>query len=119
MSPPFFESLRIWHEARRLTTRIYEVTRRAEFAADFGLRDQIRRAMVSVMSNIAEGYERGSQKEFLRFLGIAKGSTAEVRSQLYTAEDVGYLDAQVAIELRREISRLTRQIAALATTPTP
>jgi 23S rRNA-intervening sequence protein len=66
-SSPFFESLRVWHEARRLTARVYEATRRREFAADAALRNQIRRAMVSVMSNIAEGYERGGRKEFLRF----------------------------------------------------
>jgi len=112
MRSPAFESLRVWHEARRLTGRIYGVTRLEAFARDFALRDQIRSASVSIMSNIAEGYERGGQKEFLRFLRIAKGSVAEVRSQLYTAEDAGYLDPATAAALRNEAIRLSRQIAA-------
>jgi four helix bundle protein len=114
MSAPTFESLRIWHDARRLTIKIYEVTRSSAFAQDFALRDQIRRAMLSVMSNIAEGYERGGKKEFLHFLRIAKGSAGEVRSQLYAAQDVGYLKPEVAGELRRHAASLARQIAWIA-----
>ena len=114
MTSPMFESLRVWHDARRLTAQIYFTTRAAPFSQDFSLRDQIRRAAVSVMSNLAEGYERGGRKEFLRFLSIAKGSAAEVRSQLYTAEDVGYLDAGAAIDLRSQTSTVSRQISALA-----
>jgi four helix bundle protein len=114
MSSPTFERLRVWHEARRLTTRIYLITRNGPFSSDFGFRDQIRRAAVSVMSNIAEGYERGGRKEFLRFLAIAKASAAEVRSQLYAAEDIGYLDAASAGDLRQQAASLCRQIAALS-----
>jgi four helix bundle protein len=114
MASPSFESLRVWHDARRLTVRIYEVTRSGAFAHDFGLRDQIRRAIVSVMSNIAEGYERGSKREFLHFLRIAKGSAGEVRSQLYTAQDVGYLAPESAAELRRHAASVARQISHLA-----
>jgi four helix bundle protein len=86
-----FEDLIAWQKGRAMTARVYQVTTRGGFARDFGLRDQMRRAAVSVMSNIAEGFERGSAAEFHRFLTIAKGSCAEVRSQLYVALDVGYV----------------------------
>jgi four helix bundle protein len=114
MSAGTFESLRIWHDARRLTARIYAVTRLASFSRDPVLRNQIRRAAVSVMSNIAEGHERGGLREFRRFLEIAKGSCAEMRSQLYTAEDVGYLDRSEASELRTLSAALSRSIDALS-----
>jgi four helix bundle protein len=108
-----FESLRVWHDARRLTAHIYKISSNGLLNRDFGLRDQIRRASISTMSNIAEGYERGRRKEFLHFLVIAKASAAEVRSQLYAAEDVGYLTPQIAAELRREATLLARRITAL------
>lgn len=113
MRAPTFEHLRVWHDARRLTSRIYTVTRSGNFASDWSLRDQIRRASVSIMSNIAEGYERGGRKEFLHFLRIAKGSAGEVRSQLYAAQDVGYLNAETAAKLRYEAALLARQLAAM------
>ncbi|MBK9314203.1 MAG: four helix bundle protein [Acidobacteria bacterium] len=87
-----FEDLIAWQRARRLTADIYKISRNSNFARDFGLRDQIRRAAVSVMSNIAEGFERNRQGEFHQFLSIAKASCGEVRAQLYVAYDVGYLD---------------------------
>lgn len=87
-----FEDLIAWQKARQLTADIYRVTSKGAFAKDFGLRDQIQRAAVSIMSNIAEGFERGSRAEFHQFLVIAKASAAEVRSQLYIAMDAGYLD---------------------------
>ena len=87
-----FEDLIAWQKARELTRAVYEVTQRGAFAKDFGLRDQICRASVSIMSNIAEGFERGGRNEFHQFLSTAKASCAEVRSQLYVASDVGYLD---------------------------
>ena len=80
-----------WQKARELATAVYAMSRKGAFAKDFSLVDQIRRAAVSIGSNIAEGFDRGNNKEFMTFLGIAKGSAAEVRSQLYTAFDVGYL----------------------------
>ena len=79
--------------AKELVTNIYRLSADGKFSKDFGLRDQIRRASVSVMSNIAEGFERGSSKEFSRFLRMAKGSSGEVRSQLYIALELGYLDS--------------------------
>jgi four helix bundle protein len=89
-----FEEMPMWQDARKLTNVIYTFARGEHFRTDFGLRDQIQRSSVSVMSNIAEGYERNSKKSFLAFLGYAKGSIGEVRSQLYVALDLGYIDGQ-------------------------
>src|SRR5262250_957362 len=91
MTIKYFEDLEVWKEARRMTREIYRLTQDGKFAKDFGLREQIRRAAVSVMSNIAEGFERGGNQEFIQFLYIAKGSCGEVRSQVYIAYDQGYL----------------------------
>lgn len=89
-----FEDMQAWQKARELTAGIYELTRTGEFAKDYALRDQIRRAAISVMSNLAEGFERSSRQEFHQFLSIAKGSCAEVRSQLYTALDAKLIDQE-------------------------
>jgi len=89
-----FETLEVWRLARELTQHIYDVTRRPRFSRDFGLVDQIRRSSASIMSNIAEGYERGSNKELLHFLYIAKSSCGEVRSHLYIALDQGYISSE-------------------------
>lgn len=85
-----FEDLEVWQAAKALTNLVYDLTDQQTFARDYGLKDQICRAAVSVMSNIAEGFERGSDTEFRNFLVIAKGSAGEVRSQLYVARDRGY-----------------------------
>jgi four helix bundle protein len=90
-----FEDFIAWQKARKLTAEIYGVTSEGGFARDFGLKDQIRRAAVSTMSNVAEGFERGRPGEFHQFLSIAKGSCAELRAQLYVALDVGYLGLPV------------------------
>jgi len=90
-----FEDLIAWQKARKLTSEIYRVTAKEPFVRDFGLKDQIRRAAVSSMSNLAEGFERGRATEFHQFLSIAKGSCAELRTQLYVALDVGYLSPSV------------------------
>jgi four helix bundle protein len=108
-----FESLRVWHHARGLTREIYGITKGRAFAGDRSLRDQLRRASISVMSNIAEGCERGAGKDSLHFLRIAKGSAGEVRCQLYAAEDLGYLKPEQAGPLRQEAASVSRQIAAL------
>jgi len=86
-----FEDIDAWQKARALTREVYAVTADGTFSKDFGLRDQIRRAAVSVMSNIAEGFDRGGVREFIQFLFIAKGSAAEVQAQLYVALDAGYI----------------------------
>lgn len=87
-----FEDLLAWQRARVLTKAIYGATREGGFARDYGLAGQIQRAAVSIMSNIAEGFERGRPGEFHQFLSVAKASCAELRSQLYVALDAGYLD---------------------------
>ena len=89
-----FEDIDAWKKARELAQAIYEVTSVGEFARDFGLRDQIRRAAVSVMSNIAEGFERSGDKEFRQFLSLAKGSAGEVKAQLYVALDARFLSQE-------------------------
>jgi len=86
-----FEEIKAWQEARALAKLVYEVTLAGGLSKDCGLRDQLRRAAVSVGSNIAEGFARSGNREFANFLWIAKGSAAEVQSQLYTAKDVGYI----------------------------
>lgn len=104
-----FEDLIAWQKARELSKNIYRVTKVGEFLKDFWLRDQIRRASVSIMSNIAEGFERGGRSEFHQFLVTAKGSCAELRSQLYVASDAEYIDIgtfQNLDGLAKETSRL-------------
>ena len=86
-----FRELKCWQEARAIAKDVYELSRQGDFAKDFGLRDQIQRAAVSIGSNIAEGFERDSNQELVKFLSYAKGSAGEVISQLYTAFDVGYI----------------------------
>jgi len=91
MAVKLFEDLEVWKEARRLTQRIYQLTKNETFSKDFALRDQIRRAAVSIMSNIAEGFERGGNQELVQFLYVAKASCGEVRSQIYVALDQSYV----------------------------
>ena len=114
MTAQSFESLRVWHLARRLNVQIYSVAGKDLFARDFALREQICRASISVMSNIAEGHERSGNREFVHFLSVAKSSCGEVRSQLYVAEDVGYIGSNNAAELRGAAANLSRKIQALA-----
>ena len=108
-----FEDLEIWKEARRLTGQIYRLTRNPKFSKDFRLGGQIQGAVVSIMSNIAEGFERGRNQEFIQFLYIAKGSCGEVRSQLYAALDQGYVAPNEAGELKESLKRLSIMISNL------
>ncbi len=104
-----FEDLIAWQKARGLTKQIYSMTRQGDFERDYGLRDQIRRAAVSVMSNLAEGFDRGGRPEFHQFLVIAKGSSAEVKSQLYVALDVGYIsqnEFEQASNMAEEVTKI-------------
>ena len=110
MSARNFEELEIWKQARSLTGKIYKLTRDGRFAKDFGLCSQIQRASVSVMSNIAEGYERGGNQEFIQFLAIAKGSCGEVRCQLYVALDQGYVNQEEAEPLIDQHKKLSIMI---------
>ncbi len=108
-----YEDLIAWQKARVLTQSVYEVTRKGGFGKDYGLATQIQRAAVSIMSNIAEGFERGKRGEFHQFLSTAKGSCAEVRSQLYTAFDIGYLDKSDFNGLMAQAEEVARIVGGL------
>jgi four helix bundle protein len=110
-----FEDLVAWQKARTLTREIYKVTGQGRFAKDFGLTGQIQRAAVSVMSNIAEGFERGNRAEFHQSLSIAKASCGELRSQLYVALDSGYLTEEAfdtIMTQAREVGRIVGGLRA-------
>ena len=102
-----FEEIVAWQEARKLACMIYNLTSTGSFTKDFGLRDQIRRAAVSVGSNIAEGFERNGNREFEKFLWIAKGSAGEIISQLYTAIDVGYVTSEKVADVVEQARHCT------------
>ena len=106
-----FEELPVWQKARELTRCIYSAARRKPFSHDTGLVDQITRAAVSVMSNIAEGLERGTTNELIYFLFIAKGSIGEVRAQLYVAEDQGYINSEQAENYRNDAKNISVQLS--------
>lgn len=108
-----FEDLDAWKIARDLTKEIYGVTRKEPFCRDHGLKNQICRASVSVMSNIAEGFERDGTKEFVNFLSIAKGSCGEVRSQLYAALDQSYISVADFERISELAGRNSRVISGL------
>lgn len=108
-----FEDIEAWKLARALANRIYDVTSKSDFSRDYGLRDQIRRASISIVSNIAEGFERDGDREFLQFLFVAKGSCGEVRAQLHLAYDRKYLTEDEFGELTQKTLQLSRMIAGL------
>jgi len=108
-----FEDLVAWQKARVLTQGVYAVTKKEAFSRDFALRDQIRRAAISVMSNIAEGFDRRSRPEFRQFLYIARASCAEVRCQLYIALDNHYIDNARFDTLADQASEVSRIIGGL------
>lgn len=110
MTVKYFEDLEVWKDSRILTNRIYSITKKSAFSKDFGLVDQIRRASVSVMSNIAEGFERGGNKEFIQFLYISKGSCGEVRAQLYVAYDQAYIDKREFEDISESARKLSIMI---------
>jgi four helix bundle protein len=105
-----FEDIQAWQTARQLTSTVYRLSNQGAFQRDFGLRDQIRRAAVSAMSNIAEGFESRTQLLFIEFLGRAKGSAGEVRSQGYVALDAQYITQQQFEELFEQADKCSRQI---------
>ena len=108
-----FEDLEIWKEARSLTREIYTLSKTSQLSKDYGLRDQMQRAAVSIMSNIAEGFERGGNQEFIQFLYIAKGSCGELRSQFYVALDQEYVDQNIVENLQIVLKRLSVMIKHL------
>jgi len=108
-----FEDLEIFQTARVLTRRIYTVTNDGAFAKDYGLRDQMRRAAVSIMSNIAEGFESRTNALFIEFLGRARASAGEFRAQAYVALDIGYIDQNRFEEMTSLAEKCGRQISSL------
>ncbi|MBD2611095.1 30S ribosomal protein S23 [Nostoc linckia z18] len=106
-----FEDLKVWQKGIDLVKQIYLRTKEGELSKDFGLRDQLRRATVSIPTNIAEGFERYSRKEYLNFLNIAKGSAGEVRSLLRVALEVGYLDQPTYTQLSNQAMELSRMLS--------
>ena len=112
-----FEDLRVWKDSRILVKSIYQLTSDGKFSKDFGLREQIQRASVSIMNNIAEGFERNNNKEYIKFIGYSKGSAGEVRSMLYVATDLGYISQdsynmhyQMAINIITQISNFIKYL---------
>lgn len=108
-----FQDLIAWQKARMLTREIYAVTRQRDFASDRSLADQVRRASVSVMANLAEGFERRRRTEFFRYVEIAKASCAEVLSHLYVALDVGYLASGEFDRIEPQVTELQRVLGGL------
>ena len=102
-----FEDLEIWKEGMRISIKFYELLKNCK---DYGLKDQIQRAAVSVPSNIAEGFERQTNKEFIQFLYIAKGSCGELRTQLYLAKELNYIDKENFTNLLSDIKRLSSML---------
>ena len=117
MKAKSFEHLPVWQDARRLVNMIYQLTSLNKFQRDHGLRDQIQRAAVSIMNNISEGFERDNNKEFVKFLGYAKGSAGEVRSMLYIAYDLNYITEDMfnsnynkSIDIIKQISNFKKYL---------
>ena len=106
-----FEEIEAWQKARELTRAVYQASRKGDFSKDYALRDQVRRAATSVMSNIAEGFERGGTTEFIQFLAVAKGSAGELQSHLYVALDEGYLSQQEFAKIMAMAASAKRLIA--------
>lgn len=101
-----FEEIGAWQQGRDLVREIYQLSKTSGLFKDFGLKDQIQRAAVSICSNIAEGFERRGNREFIKFLWIAKGSAAEVSSQLYHLHDIGYVSADKFADLQSKVKRI-------------
>ena len=108
-----FEEIEAWQQARTLAKVVYEASGKGAFGRDFALRDQIRRAAVSVMSNIAEGFGRGGAREFVQFLSVARGSASEVSAQLYVALDQGYVSKESFGQLQEQATRTGSVISGL------
>ncbi|MGI8494450.1 MAG: four helix bundle protein [Pyrinomonadaceae bacterium] len=109
-----FEEIKAWQKARELTKHIYQISGGEKFSRNFGLRDQIRRASVSIMANIAEGNGRKTNKDFANFLVISHGSAAEVQSHLYVALDLGYISQENFTPLYQQLDEVSKMTMALA-----
>jgi four helix bundle protein len=107
-----FEDMSVWKESRAIVRQIYSISKYDKIIKDFGFKEQFQRAAVSIMSNIAEGFERKSNKEFSQFLFVAKGSAGEVRSLSYVAKDIGYIDEKTFLSLQERLIKLSKQLSA-------
>jgi four helix bundle protein len=108
-----FQELNVWQIAKEVAVKIYRITREKEFVKDFGLRDQVQRSAVSIASNIAEGDESGTDKQSVRFFFIAKGSVAELMTQLLIANEIGYIDNQVKDTLIDTCNKISAMLLKL------
>ena len=106
-----FEDAEVWRLARSFASKVYLLTLKGKLADDYSFRDQLRRTAVSIMANIAEGFERKSNKELSRFLFIAKGSAGELRSHLYLARDINYIDKKVFDEFMKEVLIISKSLS--------
>lgn len=106
-----FEDLEVWQLARILVKEVYEITQKSEFQKDFSLKDQVRRCAVSIMANVSEGFERKTQKEFIQFLFIAKGSCGELRSHFYIAFDLGYINKETFDNLQNQTITISKSLS--------
>ena len=111
MKAKTFENLKVWQDSREFVKSIYKMTSSNNFAKDFGLKDQIQRAAVSIMNNIAEGFERNNNKEFILFLKYSKGSAGEVRSMLYVALDLNYIQKSDFDNCHENVINIITQIS--------
>lgn len=109
-----FEELEIWKLSTEIAVIIYKMTKKAPFIKDYGLTDQLRRASVSVASNITEGFERNNNNEFIYFLRIAKGSCGELRTQLYISKEIGYITEQEFLAISDQLVKLSSMIGKFA-----
>jgi len=116
MSVIRFEDLECWKKARSLAVELYTISNKGEFGKDFSFKDQVRRAAVSNASNIAEGKERETVAEFIRYLYVAKGSAGELKTQLLIAQDIGYVDQNCSSDLMMKVENLSAMIGALIKT---
>lgn len=108
-----FEDLKVWQKARLLNKEVYKISNTSIFSKDFGLRDQIRRSSISIVSNIAEGYERNGNKEFNQFLSVAKASAAELRAQLYVSADLEYISEKEFSQLLSSVLEISKMLSGL------
>lgn len=109
-----FEEIQAWQKANAVTLQVYRLTENVNFSKDFGLKDQIRRASVSIMANIAEGHGRRTNAEFANFLNLARGSAAEVQSHLHIAHGLGYISQPDFDELYQQLTEISRMTLSLA-----
>ena len=108
-----FEEIKAWIKARELNSEIYVISNKGLFKTDYDLKSQIRRSCISISSNIAEGFERETTKEFIRFLFVAKGSAGEFRSQLYLAKDLNYIENDGFERLNVKVNEISKMISGL------